>query len=193
MQFGKDLGYFAEHHVIERRHGGYSKLVQCGRNRYRMAVQVTQPRAAVGDVDSDRHIEPARFVVNWIEIWVRQQAVAFNRTHQHGARAILLGKTDLVERIRHTQRRRHAGPAQSSFPLTPNIGEPPIPAFAQGHLDRPPIGGRFYKHRVMQYLNIDTSFVHVLEAQLHIPQLARFLRVGKLAANPLRSPCELCS
>ncbi len=135
-------------------------------------------------------IEFLCFVINRIEIRVGEQTLAFDRPHQNGAGAVFFRPANLIESVGHAERRRHARPTEPSFSLLPDIGEPAIPALAQRDFHRGAIGGGFDKHGVVQHLDIDAGLIHVLDAQIDVAQLARLLRIGKLAADLLRAFCQ---
>src|SRR5688572_26730259 len=124
------MRYLAEQDIVESRYGRDSKTMQGGGDRYRVAIKIVEPRAAIGNVNGDCHIEFLRLVIDRIKIRIRKQARTFHRPHQYRASAVLLAKANLIQRIGHAQSRGHTGPAQAIFTLAPNISEPPVPALA---------------------------------------------------------------
>src|SRR4030095_2876748 len=104
-----------------------------------MAIQITEPDIAVGDVYGNCHVQAACLLVNWVEVRVYEQAASLDGAPPHGASAIFFGEANLVQRVRYAQCRRHAGPAQTTLCLPPNVRQPAVPTFTQRDLDGRPI------------------------------------------------------
>ena len=140
---------------------------------------------------ADGHVQAAGLLVDGVEVGVRQKPVALHRAQQHRAGAVLLGETDLVQRVRHAQGRRHARPPEPPVRLRPDVRQPPVPAPAQRHLHRRPLGHLFDEHGVVQHLHVHADVVHVLQPEPHVAQLPGLLGLGELAAHLLLAPRQL--
>ena len=129
---------------------------------------------AVGDVDGDGHILALGFGEDGVEVGVGEEAVAFQRLHTDGDGAVLLGEPNLVDGFVDHEVWDDAGPAEAALALLPDVGEPLVPGAAEGCLSFGPSGDGFEPDGVVEYLNVDTKLVHVVEAHLYVVHLAGF-------------------
>jgi hypothetical protein len=76
-----------------------------------MTIKIVQPGAAVGDMDRNRHVELFGGFVERIKIAVGQEPVTFHRPQAHRNRAVFFRPANLIQSVRHAERRRHTHPA----------------------------------------------------------------------------------
>ena len=140
---------------------------------------------AVGDVDGDSHVLTLGLGENRVEIGVGEEAVAFEGFHADGYGAVLFGEANLVDCFVDHEVGYDAGPAETALALLPDVGEPLVPRAAEGGLGLGPGGDGLKPDGVVEDLDVDAEFVHVVETHLDVVHLAGFLGGAHVTASVL--------
>jgi hypothetical protein len=119
-------------------------------------------RAAVGDMDSDGHAQPARFLIDRIEIGFDEMLVIFKRPETDGHRAIFSREADLLQRFTNRHSGYNTRPTETILSLLPDVCHPTVPRPAQGDFRLGFVGHPRDPHGVEENLHVDAERVHML-------------------------------
>ena len=102
-----------------------------------------------------------------------------------------LARPHLLEGLGERQGREDAGPLEASLPLAVDVRHPTVPAAAEGGFRVGPISNLGDPQGVVEDLHVHAERVHVVEAELHVVQLARGHGRDDVVAGPFRHLLEL--
>src|SRR5438093_5234590 len=184
-QLGKYFRQLAGNYGVARARGVCRHTPEAGAVADALTRNIQARRVAIADMHADRQILLRHRFVERKKIRILDQAIAFERTHQHGNRAILLAPRQHVDGVLYAQQRQHADPAQPAFPLFPHIYHPAVVGFADRHFELGLVGDLLDEDRWIHHLNIYAHLVHVADARRDVFKMLRFLRYDHVPAAGL--------
>ena len=186
-KLGEGLGQAGAHQPEEGADVEDTVLVEKVAGAVGVGQHVHQMGIAVGLVQPDAQVQLRSFLVEREEVRVIHAAGTLYRPHEDAAGTVLLGEAQLVQGVRHAEKRQHAHPAQPPLGFLPDVRHPAVVGAAKGHVHFRTLGALVQEDARVEDLHVDAQLVHVRQPRPHVGHVPGCHAGGHLPADPLRT------